>query len=128
MSVMQQQQQQQAWGVEEKADGGAHMSNRSAVSPPLEEMMAEETELPVPADGMIPLSIPIQNDTEILMIDVSPPLKAAEARRGWTPADSLVFVFRLILGTVTTACSCSGATPPPVSRTCRFRGPPHLRR
>lgn len=51
-------------------DGGAHRSNTSAVSPSLEEIMTEELKRPVPADGIIPLSIPLKKDTEILMIDV----------------------------------------------------------
>lgn len=68
------QQKQQAWGVEagveEMVDGGAHTSNTSPVSPPLGEVVVEEMELLVPADGIIPLSILLKNDTELLMIDV----------------------------------------------------------
>lgn len=52
-------------------DGGAHTSSMSTVSPsPPDEMMGEEMELPVPEDGMVPLIIPLKNDTEILLIDV----------------------------------------------------------
>lgn len=52
-------------------DGGAHSShNTSAVSPSLEEIMTDELKRPVPADGIIPLSIPLKKDTELLMIDV----------------------------------------------------------
>lgn len=73
------QQKQQAWGVEagleEMVDGGAHKSNTSPVSPPLGEVVVEEMELPVPADGIIPLSILLKNDTELLMIDVRSALK-----------------------------------------------------
>lgn len=72
VSVMQQ--KQHSWGVEVQEEvvvGAAHLSNVSAASPsPLEEIMAEEMELPVPADGRIPLSIPLRKDTEILLIDV----------------------------------------------------------
>lgn len=74
-----------AWGMEvdEMVDGGAHTSSTSDVSPPLEEIKTEEMKLPVPADGIIPLSIPLKNDTEILMIDVR---SAVEHRRTcpWT--------------------------------------------
>lgn len=61
--------------MEEMVDGGAHTSNTSPVSPPLGEVVVEEMELPVPADGIIPLSILLKNDTELLMIDVRSALK-----------------------------------------------------
>lgn len=136
------QQKQQGWmeGVEEKMDGGAPASNTSAVSPSPpppeeEEMVAEEMELHVPADGIIPLSITLKNDTGILLIEVSSAARGQKlrplARQRWMRKQAgtqLSSVFRLILGTVTTAYSCTGATPPPVTPTCRFRGPPHLPR
>lgn len=35
-----------------------------------EEMLPEEMEFPVPADGVIPLNIQLMNETETLTIDV----------------------------------------------------------
>lgn len=48
----------------------AHNPNVSSVMPPPLDIVTEEMEFPLPADGMIPLHIPLKNDTEILMIDV----------------------------------------------------------
>lgn len=52
-----------------------HQPNISLVMPPPEDVVTEEMELPLPADGMIPLHIPVKNDTEILMIEVGPASK-----------------------------------------------------
>lgn len=75
VSVMQQKQSSWIWGKEELVEIIPRRSNTSIfleTAPPRpNEEAPEEIELRVPADGVIPLSIELMDETQTLTVDVS---------------------------------------------------------
>ncbi|XP_075940084.1 CD109 antigen [Anarhichas minor] len=74
VSVMQQNTSPWSWKMDIKErENWPRRSNMSVTwgvgSPQPEEMLSEETEFPVPADGCIPLNIRVMDETETLTID-----------------------------------------------------------
>ncbi|KAM6906749.1 CD109 antigen [Lycodopsis pacificus] len=75
VSVMQQNTSPWSWKMDIKErenwpGSGSNMSVTWGVeSPQPEQMLSEETEVPVPADGRIPLNIRVMDETETLTID-----------------------------------------------------------
>ncbi|XP_042359642.1 CD109 antigen [Plectropomus leopardus] len=72
VSVMQRKQRQLFWEMdkeEEMLPNASNMSNLFGMLHPRPEMLSEEMEFPVPADGVIPLNIKVMDDTEMLTID-----------------------------------------------------------
>ncbi|XP_069579786.1 CD109 antigen [Brachyistius frenatus] len=72
VSVVQQQRSPWGWIIDKlEKDSTSNISGPSGLRPQKEEMPPEDMELPVPADGLIPLHVVVMNDTQVVTIDVS---------------------------------------------------------
>lgn len=73
---MQQKQNPLSWEGDKEVEMVPHRSNMSGsletVRPTPTDTLPEETEFPIPADGIIPLHIQLKDETEMLTIEVRP--------------------------------------------------------